>query len=118
MIRKMQLFSLAISLVLPISAFAVGAIAVDDEEGLTEPGYGLVTGRDTKEEAKREAKRLCSKSGNDGCEIVAWFENCGAYASSKKFYGAGWGKTKDAAETMAMEKCGNDNCEIAVSECE
>ncbi|MDQ5908416.1 MAG: hypothetical protein QG599_507 [Pseudomonadota bacterium] len=118
MMRKVKLFILATLLILPISAFAIGAIAVDDEEGQTEPGYGLVTGYDSKEAAKRAAIKLCSKAGNTGCEVVAWFETCGAYASSKKFYGAGWGKTLEAAEEMAVEKCGNDNCEVAVSECE
>ncbi len=118
MIQKIKVFSVAAILIIPTSAFAVGAIAVDDEEGLTEPGYGLVTGRDSKEAAKHDAVKLCSKAGNTGCEVVAWFESCGAYASSKKFYGAGWGKTKEAAEAMAIEKCGNDNCEVVVSECE
>lgn len=116
--QKMRWASLAISILLPINAFAIGAIAVDDDEALAEPGYGLVTGRASKEEAQRDALKLCAKAGNQGCVVVAWFETCGAYAASQKFYGVGWGRTLAIAETMAMEKCGNDNCEIFISECE
>ncbi len=116
--QKMKQASLAACLLLPINAFAIGAIAVDDDESLAEPGYGLVTGRDSKEAAQRDALRLCARAGNQGCRVVAWFETCGAYAASRKFYGVGWGRTSNAAETMAMEQCGNDQCEILISECE
>jgi len=102
---------------LPLSAFAIGAIAVDDEEGEDEPGYGFVTGYDNKDEARRDALKECKKSGNTGCKVVAWFETCGAYAASKKHYGAGWGATKQKAEAMALEKCGS-KCRVAISECE
>lgn len=104
-------------LALPLSAFAIGAIAVDDEEGEDEPGYGFVTGYDNKDEARRDALKECKKSGNTGCKVVAWFETCGAYAASKKYYGAGWGGTKQKAEAMALDKCGG-KCRVIVSECE
>lgn len=107
----------AVMLFLPLSAFAIGAIAVDDEEGDVEPGYGYVTGYDTKGEASREALKECRKSGNKNCKVVAWFETCGAYASSKKYYGVGWGSTKQKAEAMALEKC-EGTCRVAVSDCE
>jgi hypothetical protein len=117
-IAKLPQLGLAAILLLPLNAFAIGAIAVDDNESLAVPGYGLVTGRDSKGSAQRDALKLCAKAGNDGCEVVAWFETCGAYAASQKFYGVGWGSTRDAAEGMAMGNCGNDNCEILISECE
>lgn len=107
----------ALMLSIPLSALAVGAIAVDDEEGDDEPGYGFVTGYDNKDEARQDALKECRKSGNESCRIVAWFETCGAYAVSKKYYGAGWGASKQKAEAMALEKCGN-NCRVAISECE
>jgi len=108
---------LAIMLTFPTAAMAVGAIAVDDEEGDTEPGYGFATGYATKEEARAAAMQECKSSGNKNCQVVAWFETCGAYAASKKYYGAGWGSTKKKAENMALEKCGG-GCSIVVSDCE
>lgn len=107
----------AVMLFLPLSAFAIGAIAVDDEEGDEEPGYGYVTGYDSKDEARRGALNECKKSGNKNCKVVAWFETCGAYAVSKKYYGVGWGSTKPKAEAMALEKC-EGKCRIAISDCE
>lgn len=103
--------------VLPIAAHAAGAIAVDDEEGESEPGYGIVTGMDSREEAGREALKQCKDSGNENCKVVARFDTCGAYAASNEYYGVGWGGTKQAAIGMAMEKCG-ENCRVVVSECE
>lgn len=113
---KLKLF-LVLALVFPMTAMAVGAIAVDDEEGDTEPGYGFVTGYDSKDAARKEALKQCKDGGNSSCKVVAWFEKCGAYAASAKYYGAGWGASKQKAESMALEKCG-DKCRIAVSDCE
>lgn len=104
-------------LFVPTMAFAIGAIAVDDEEGDDEPGYGFATGYESKDEARREALKQCKASGNKECKVVAWFETCGAYAASKKYYGVGWGSNKQKAESMALEKCGG-KCSIKVSECE
>ena len=39
-------------------------------------------------------------------------------SSSKKYSGAGWGKTQKAAEKMALEKCGHERCKVHVSDCE
>lgn len=113
-----MLAAAALVFAMPIGAMAAGAIAVDDEVGETEPGYGFVTGYDTREEASRAAMKECRKSGNKNCQVVARFDKCGAYASSKKYAGAGWGATKKAAEKMALEKCGNQRCEVRVSDCE
>lgn len=100
------------------SAFAVGAIAVDDEEGEDEPGYGFSMGHDSKEQASKAAMRECKKAGNDRCKVVVWFESCGAYAASKKYYGVGWGSNAAKATQMALDKCGNRNCKIKIAECE
>ena len=98
------------------SAFAYGAIAVDDQVG-DEPAYGFSTGEDSKESAQRQALKYCKEHG-DKCKVVVWFETCGAYASSKKYYGYGWGATKAKATAKALEMCGNNNCQVVVAECE
>lgn len=97
---------------------AFGAIAIDDEQGETDPGYGFVTGEDTKEEARAAALKACRSQGNTNCKVVVWFETCGAYAASKKYYGYGFGKTKAVAVKKAVEMCGNKNCKPVISECE
>ena len=40
-------------------ALAAGAIAVDDQEGSMDTGYGLVTGASSRESAGAEAMKLC-----------------------------------------------------------
>lgn len=103
---------------MPALAMAVGAIAVNDEEGQDEPGYALVTGYPDKASASKAAKKECVSAGNDTCEVAVWFETCGAYAGSKKYYGTGWGSTLAKAESMALEKCGSKACKVIVSDCE
>ncbi len=115
---KHLLAAAAFALAIPFQACAAGAIAVDDQVGDAEPGYGFITGADTREEAGKAAMKECRKSGNKNCQIVARFDTCGAYASSKKYSGAGWGKTQKAAEKMALEKCGSERCKVQVAECE
>lgn len=96
---------------------AFGAIAVDDS-GDEEPGYGFVTGAETRQQAERGALKQCREHGNENCKIVVWFKKCGAYAESKKRYGYGYGDTKAAAINGAMEGCGNNRCKLIVAECE
>lgn len=115
---KKQLCATLAGLLLSVNAFATGAIAVDDQVGDDEPGYGLVVGHDDKESASKAALKECRKAGNKACKVVVWFEKCGAYASSKKYYGVGWGATEAAATKMALSKCGNSACEVKVAECE
>jgi hypothetical protein len=110
--------ALAATLALPLSAGAVGAIAVDDEEGEREPGYGFVVGMDNEHEAKAGALRECRKAGNRNCQVAVWFKQCGAYASSRKHSGIGYGATKKQAEARALDDCGTDACRIQISECE
>lgn len=114
--KKLFAMLFTLSLLIPASAFAIGAIAVDDSVGDTDPGYGFVTGEDSESAAKSAALKQCKSSGNDNCKVVVWLKTCGAYASSKKFYGWGYGNTKAAAESMARDKC--STCKIVISECE
>jgi hypothetical protein len=100
------------------AVFAVGAIAVDDQRGSNDPGYGFYIGASSRSEAERGAMRECRKSGNDRCKVMVWFETCGAYASSRKYYGVGWGANRRDANRMALDNCGHDRCRIAVSRCE
>lgn len=106
------------SLILPLGAFAAGAIAVDDEEGESDPGYGVVTGAATRDEAGRGALAECRKSGNKNCKVVVRFDKCGAYAASKKNAGIGFGSTEALAKIKALEECGTNACKIVVAECE
>ena len=98
-------------------AFAYGAIAVDDEVGDDEPGYGFVTGEDSADTAKSKAMKECRAQGNKNCKVVVWFKVCGAYASSKKHYGYGFGDNKAIAQKKALEMCGG-NCKVQIAECE
>ena len=115
--KKLSSILVGLLLALPMCAFAAGAIAVDDEEGETEPGYGFVTGASSRDAAGKGALKQCKDSGNDNCKVVARFDTCGAYAASKKYYGAGWGASKQKAESMALDTC-SGNCTIIVSACE
>ena len=100
------------------TAFAFGAIAVDDQRGSKDPGYGYAIGYSTEAAAKANALKFCKQHGNDNCKVVGWFKQCGAYASSKRYYGYGWGATKAVAAKKALEMCGNKNCEVHVAKCE
>ena len=99
------------------SAFAFGAIAVNDEQGMSaeEAGYGLGWGS-TQKEAERNAVKECKSAGNDDCKAVVWFEQCGAYAGDRVNYGIGYGSSLKVAESMALESC--PNCKIIVSDCQ
>jgi hypothetical protein len=116
--KKRSVLLAVAGLVLSLNVFATGAIAVDDEVGDEEPGYGLVVGHDDKASASKAALAECKKAGNKACKVVVWFEKCGAYAASKKYYGVGWGASEAAASKMAMDKCGNKACEVKLAECE
>ncbi|MCW5649000.1 MAG: DUF4189 domain-containing protein [Ramlibacter sp.] len=106
------------SLILPLGAFAAGAIAVDDDEGDTDPGYGVSTGAATRDEAAQDALAECRKQGNKNCKVAVRFDKCGAYASSRKNSGIGYGASIDVARTKAMNDCGTSACKIIVAECE
>jgi hypothetical protein len=107
----------AVSLLSTTSAFAIGAIAVDDEHGLSaeQAGYGIGWGS-TEAEASSDAMAQCQSIGNTNCRVEVWFESCGAYAGNRTQYGIGWGASLADAESMALANC--PGCRIAVSECE
>ena len=117
---KASVYVVAIAILLNLSseALAVGAIAIDDRVGETTPGYGFALGRRDKEEARRAAMAECRRAGNNKCEFKVWFESCGAYAASKRYYGVGWGGTAGAAKKMALQNCGRPACEIKIAKCE
>lgn len=115
--KKITALLFALGLLAPVSAFAIGAIAVDDQAGDSDPAYGFATGEDSKEAARKQALKYCKEHG-DNCKVVVWFETCGAYASSKKYYGYGYGATKAVATKKALEMCGQNSCQVVVAECE
>lgn len=119
--KKVLFFVASLAIVLPTYLFAVGAIAVDDEVGLKadEAGYYMATGEDSEASAKSAALKGCKAlEGAKNCEVMVWFKQCGAYASSKELSGIGYGATKDIATKMALEACGGAGCKIAVADCE
>lgn len=101
------------------SAYAAGAIAVDDEEGQhhEDVGYGVAVGEHNRDEAAGAAMRRCRQEGNKSCRVVLRFDKCGAYAVSSSHFGVGWGNSLRAAQTMSLKECGS-NCRVVVSECE
>ncbi len=93
---------------------------MDDEAGLKagEVGYGIATGYSTREAAGEAALKNCRDEGNTACQVVVRFDTCGAYAGSADYFGIGWGKSQRAAESAALDQCGNNSCRIVVSDCE
>jgi len=116
--KKITLLAALLLALTATSAFAIGAIAVDDQAGDKDAGYGWATGYATKEEAFEAALAECKKAGNANCQSKVWFAACGAYASNANYYGIGWGPTKAAAEQKAMGDCAHSDCKIHVSACE
>ena len=102
----------------PASALAWGAIAVDDEKGVSGSGvgFGYVTGEDNEKAAERGALKEC-RAKNKACKVAITFETCGAYAGSANRWGTGEGVTKGAARRAALANCGNEACKLVVSEC-
>jgi hypothetical protein len=117
----MKLRNLALATIFsfaPAMAFAIGAIAVDDQVGESDPGYGFSHGYSNKEDAMKRALKECQKAGNANCKVKVWFAGCGAYAASFKYYGIGWGANQRTAESAALKQCNHRNCEIKVSQCD
>lgn len=102
----------------PMASMAAGAIAVDDHRGETDPGYGFSLGNGSREEAARDAMRQCRQNDNDDCKVVVRFDSCGAYATSSKYYGVGWGESRREAERMALADCGRSSCAVIIAKCE
>ena len=92
------------------------APSVDLSKPDRDPGYGI-GGGETEDEAKEEAIKACKEYGNKGCKVVVSYEDCGAYAASKKGGGFGINTTKKTAEAKAMSGCDDDGCKVVVSDC-
>lgn len=107
----------AAGLLFSSQAFAFGAIAVDTSIQTKEPAYGYSIGEATREAAERSAYNYCSQHSSK-CKVIIWFKTCGAYATSRKVYGYGYGDTKAQATYDALKMCGNDHCEVRVAKCE
>jgi len=118
--KKILGLVLCLALAAPLSVFAVGAIAVDDEAGdkASEAGYFVATGEDSESAAKQAAMKGCKGLGLKNCRIGVWFSKCGAYASSKENSGYGTGKTKQDAIDTAIDGCGQKSCKIVAAECD
>jgi hypothetical protein len=99
------------------SAFAWGAIAVDDSYEDDDIGYGYSTGYDTNTAASAGALEQCKNSDNANCKVVLVFKACGALVGLKNKFGVGEGATKQAAEQAAMKSCG-PTCTVLASECD
>jgi hypothetical protein len=119
MVKFAHVAVLAAVLSFPAAAFAAGAIAVDDVEGMEhhETGFGTAINEANGNEAASAAMRECRSTGNENCRVVLRFNKCGAYAVSSGHFGVGTGRTQRAAERDALDGCGA-GCRIAVSECE
>lgn len=69
--KKLLAVLCSLSLLTPMSAFSVGAIAVDDVEGdrAADVGYYVVVGEDSKASAKNAALKGCRSEGMKNCRI-------------------------------------------------
>jgi Domain of unknown function (DUF4189) len=105
------------SFIVPVSAFAIGAVAVDTSVQTTEPAYGYSIGHRTQAAAEQAALEYCQEHA-DNCKVIFWFKTCGAYATSKKYYGYGYGNTKAEATANALKMCARNSCEVVVAKCE
>lgn len=114
---KKNVLLLVAGLIVNSSALAVGAIAVDVSTATTEPAYGYSIGEPNRDAAQRSAMNFCRQRGTQ-CKVMVWFEACGAYATSRRYYGYGWGADKATATAGALKMCGRDSCEVVVAKCE
>ena len=58
------------------------------------------------------------KGNGDNCKALNEVKSCGAYVSSGKHHGYGFGGSKVAATSRALDMCGANNCQVVVAECE
>lgn len=98
--------------------FAWGAIAVDFSKPDRTPEFGLGGGKD-EAEAKEAAIEYCVEAAGKkaNCKVVVAYQECGAYAASKKSGGFGINTTKKTAEAKAISGCDDDGCKVVVSDC-
>jgi uncharacterized protein DUF4189 len=90
-----------------------GALAIDVAD--SDPSYG-VGGGDSESKAGDNAMRFCRRAGGKTCKVVVTYNQCAAYAASRRNTGSGKGATQKEAEAQALQVC-NDRCRIVVSDC-
>lgn len=96
-----------------------GAAAIDKYDGqlIVEAVWNI----ETKEEAKRLAKKACFDSGGNGCGKVKFaHNNClSVYVTEDVRWNSSRRDTKHAAITAARERCEErgDDCERAIAFC-
>lgn len=115
--RKTSLLTAFIGLLFGSQASAIGAIAIDRQAGM-EPAYGYSLGYGSQKDAEAAAIGFCRQYGGTDCQAMVWFETCGAYAESKKYFGIGWGADREAAARKALDTCSVKSCKILVAVCE
>jgi len=97
------------------------SIAVSDDKGTKGGQGGWGTGEGpTKAAAESKAMSECQSGGGDDCSVELSFQgygNCGAYASSKKYYGSGTGPSQAAASQAALNDCNDNSCKLLVAQC-
>ena len=104
---------LGISFLIQGSAFAASATGGDASVTKKTIAY------DTSGESTQAMRSGSSKGCKDGnCEAMEAAKSCGAYVSNKNFHGYGFGPTKAAATSKALEMCGPNGCQVVVAECE
>ncbi len=116
MLSRAALVAMLIAAPLTTIAGGWGAISADDEFGERDPFHGI-GGGDSKAEATKNSQKFCKEAGGKNCEVLVTYQQCGAYAVSRKFSGTGVGPTKTAAEKKALEQCSSSSCNVVVSDC-
>ena len=101
----------------PSPTFALGAIAVAENEGKGQPVFAFVIGHDSAEKASKAALDKCMLNGVGNCKVVLNFERCGSIATSNTSYGVGEGVDGKIARNRSLRNCGEE-CSVAGQECE
>jgi serine/threonine-protein kinase len=70
-------------------------------------------------EAEQRALDQCNRHSDDrhaeDCVVPVWFRNaCGALAVGSEGYGSGWGVSRKAAETFAIQSCSRYSGECSI----
>jgi ABC-type sugar transport system substrate-binding protein len=119
--KKILILSVMVSEILfafcPSSTFALGAIAVANNQGKGQPVFAVVIGYNSDEDASKAALDQCASNGATNCTVVLNFERCGSIATSATSYGVGYGVTGRFARNMSLRNCGDD-CSVAENKCE
>jgi hypothetical protein len=90
-----------------------GALAIDVAD--SEPSYGI-GGGDSESKASDNAMHFCRRAGGKSCKVVVSYNQCAAYAASRRNAASGKGATQKEAEAQALQAC-NDRCRIVISDC-